>query len=199
MSISGLFLILFLLVHLCANLTSLVSADLFNQTCRMMGSNPFILAMTPVLAAGMAIHFLVAGLLTRYNFTARGARRYAIRNKDGAISWASKNMFVLGLIILGGLALHLLHFWSKMQLRDFIGGVEVDPYELLRYYFSQWHIVVIYIVWIVALWFHLTHGFWSAFHTMGLSNQKWLKLLQTASYIYATIIAAGFITIVIAG
>ena len=104
-------------------------------------------------------------------------------------------MFVLGLIVLGGLALHLLHFWSKMQLRDFIGGVEVDPYELLLHYFSQLHVVIIYTVWIVALWLHLTHGFWSAFHTIGLSNKKWIKRLQLAAYIYATLVSVGFITI----
>lgn len=195
MSITGLFLMLFLLVHLTANLTSLVSAQLFVKTCHMMGSNPFILAMTPILAAGAGLHFLYAGLLTLHNLRALGLNRYAAGNKNSGISWASKNMFLLGLVVFGGLALHLLHFWSKMQLADIIGGVEVDPYELLRYQFSQIHIVIIYVVWVVALWLHLTHGFWSAFQTIGLSNKNWIKRLQIAASIYATLVSVGFISI----
>ena len=195
MSISGLFLLLFLLVHLSANLTSLVSPELFNETCRFMGSNPFILAMIPVLSAGIIIHVLYAVKLTLYNLHARGPISYAVRNKSKAVSFASKNMFVLGVVILSGLALHLVHFWSKMQLKEITGGVEANPYDLLLYQFSQLQVVIIYLIWIVALWFHLTHGFWSAFHTIGLSNQKWIKRLQAIAYICATLIAIGFIVI----
>ena len=195
MSISGFFLMLFLLVHLSANLTVLVSADLFISTCRFMGSNPFVLAMVPVLAAGVFIHLIYAILLTWHNFRARGPKRYATGNRNRAISFASKNMFVLGVIILGGLTLHLTHFWAKMQLREFMGQVEVDPYQLMCYQFSQWHIILIYVAWIIAVWFHLSHGFWSAFQSIGLNNSKWIKRLQAISYLYATLVAIGFLAI----
>jgi len=195
MSVSGLFLILFLLVHLTANLSSLFGAELFNKVCSFMGSNPIVLAMVPILAAGFAIHILYASILTLSNVKARGAKRYAVSNKGPATSWASKNMFVLGVIVLGALAMHLTHFWAQMQLREFMGLDTIDPYQLLTFQFSKLYMVVVYIVWIIALWFHLTHGFWSAFQSIGLNNKKWIKRWQTIAYIYATLIAIGFISI----
>jgi succinate dehydrogenase / fumarate reductase cytochrome b subunit len=102
-------------------------------------------------------------------------------------------MFVLGLIVVGFLALHLYHFWAKMQLQHFIGGHAVDdPYELVAVLFRQPLYAVIYLIWIGALWFHLRHGFWSALQTTGLNNSRWLKRLQRIALVYATIIALIF-------
>jgi len=195
MSTTGLFLMLFLLVHLTANITGLFGAESFNRVCRFMSTNPIILVMVPVLAAGFVLHILYALLLSLSNLKARGGKNYAVSNKGPATSWASTNMFVLGCLILGGLALHLLHFWAQMQLREFSGGVSAPPYELLVYTFSKLHIVIIYFVWIIALWFHLTHGFWSAFQSLGAIRTKRLKGWQTAAYIYATAVATGFASI----
>ena len=195
MSISGLFLILFLGVHLFANISALFGAGSFNRVCRFMGANPFILVMVPVLAAGVCIHIFYALRLTLYNLKARGAIRYAVRNRGRTLSWASKNMFVLGILILCGLLLHLYHFWAHMQLQEVLGRVACEPYDILVYTFNQPVVVVIYLIWIMALWFHLTHGFWSAFQTLGLNNQKWMKRWQTIAHIYAAIIAAGFVSI----
>ena len=114
MSLSGLFLMLFLLMHMCMNLTSIISAEVYNAVCDFMGTNPFIQVMVPVLAAGFVVHIIYATILTLQNMKARGTDKYASSNKTD-VKWASKNMFVLGLIVLGFLGLHLTHFWVKMQ------------------------------------------------------------------------------------
>ena len=186
------FLMVFLLVHLTANMTSLVGGEVFNAVCHFMSTNILILIMVPVLAGGVFIHFAYALYLTITNLIARGKERYAVSNKGPATSWASKNMFVLGLIVLGILLIHLLHFWAKMQLMEFLGMESANPYDLMVYQFSKLYVVIIYLVWFAALWFHLTHGFWSALHTIGFNNKKWMKRLQVIGYIYATVVCAGF-------
>jgi len=196
MSISGLFLILFLLIHLLANSAYLLGAEAFDAVIEFMGS-PLVVIMVPVLAAGFIVHIAYAVYLTLYNRKARGSERYAVDNQAQTDSWASKNMFVLGIIILGVLVFHLSHFWAKMQLPEFTGGHAQNGNDLMVQTFGNVWILVCYLVWFVALWFHLTHGFWSAFQTIGANNTKWLSRLKVVSYIYSTFIALGFSVIAI--
>jgi succinate dehydrogenase / fumarate reductase cytochrome b subunit len=182
----------FLLVHLGANLVALFGKTAYTEVCHFMDTNIFIQIMVPVLALGFIIHILFGLYLTLTNRQARGSERYAVSNRGAASSWASRNMFVLGLVILGFLGLHLFHFWAKMQLQHFIGAEGENAYELVSTLFRQPLYVVVYLVWIWALWFHLTHGFWSAFQTVGVNNNKWLPRLQILAKIYATAIALGF-------
>jgi succinate dehydrogenase / fumarate reductase cytochrome b subunit len=133
--------------------------------------------------------------LTLQNMKARGPVGYASGKKSETTSWASKNMFVLGVIVLGFIGLHLVHFWAKMQLQHFTGGTATEAseaYALVKMTFSNPAIGIAYIVWYWALWFHLTHGFWSALQTMGLNNSVWMKRLKCISTILATVIAVGF-------
>ena len=192
MSLSGLFLIVFLLVHLGANLTIFGGEEAYNAMCNFMDTNIFIRIMVPVLAAGFIIHILYAFILTLKNRTARPVR-YSVQNLSKSSEWESRNMFVLGIIILGFLFIHLFDFWSQMQLQHFIGGTPTsNPYELVVDKFSNVVFVCIYIIWIWALWFHLRHGFWSAFHTIGLDNQIWIKRWKCIANIYAFVVAIGF-------
>lgn len=195
MSLSGLFLITFLLLHLSVNLSALAGAETYNAACHFMDTNPLIKVMVPVLAIGFLVHILYAFWLTICNRQARGTQGYAVGSKSKT-TFASRNMFVLGLIVLGILCLHMTHFWAKMQLLHFTGGEpSTNPYELLKFEFSQLWVVLLYLVWFVALWFHLTHGFWSAFQTLGANNNKWFPRLQALGYILATVIIIGFIII----
>lgn len=194
MSISGLFLMLFLLVHLVANGTSLIGPEAFKAACEFM-SLPFIKVMVPVLAAGFIVHIIYAIYLTITNLKARGTERYAVAHKGKADSWASKNMFVLGIIVLGFLALHLTHFWAKMQLPEFLGHEGEDPNMLMSNIFGSLTFTSLYIIWFIALWFHLTHGFWSALQTIGLNNSIWLKRWKAVAQVYATLVVLGFIVI----
>ena len=201
MSVSGLFLIVFLLLHMTINLFSVIDTfkgnygaaeGLFQAGCDFMAL-PIVTIMVPVLALGFIVHIVYAGILTAGNIKARGGlNRYAGGSKGKAESWASKNMLVLGIVVLGLIAFHLNHFWAEMQLKEFMGEHATDPYLLLNETFKNWWMVVLYIVWFAALGFHLTHGFWSAFQTLGLSNQIWEKRLYFIGKVFVGIIVLGF-------
>jgi succinate dehydrogenase / fumarate reductase cytochrome b subunit len=197
MSLSGFFLMIFLIVHLTVNATSLIGPEAFKAACEFMAL-PIVKILVPVLAAGFIIHIAYATMLTISNLRARGNQRYEVSQKGEADSWAARNMFVLGIIILGFLAFHLSHFWAEMQLKNFMGQEETDPNFLMSQTFGNIWILIAYIIWFAALWFHLTHGFWSAFQSVGLNNGKWLSRLKVVAYIFSTIIAAGFIVVAIA-
>ena len=201
MSISGLFLIVFLLLHMTINLFSVIDTlkgtygaeeGLFQAGCDFMAL-PIVTVMVPVLALGFFVHIVYAAILTAGNIQARGGlKRYEGGSKGKAESWASKNMFLLGIIVLGLVAFHLNHFWAEMQLKEFMGEHAENPYLLLNETFKNWWVVVLYIVWFVALGLHLCHGFWSAFQTIGLSNQIWEKRLYCIGYVFVAIIVLGF-------
>lgn len=204
MSISGCFLVLFLLFHMSMNIAALVSADAYNAICAFLGANWYALAGTAVLALGVVVHFVYALLLTVQNRRARGNIRYEVTIQEKGVDWASKNMLVIGFIVLGGLALHLFNFWSKMQLVEIMGGHEnslgyspVDGAALIEYTFSQWYFVALYIVWLAALWFHLTHGVWSMFQSVGWANDTWYPRLKCLANIIATLIFLGFAAVVV--
>ena len=200
MSISGLFLIVFLLLHMTINLFSVVDTvkgtygaaeGLFQAGCDFMAL-PIVTIMVPVLALGFIVHIAYAFILSYGNYKARGSERYAVANKTKTGSWAAKNMLVLGIVVLGLIAFHLNHFWAEMQLKEFQGHHAENPYTLLNLTFQNWWMVAIYIVWFVALGFHLCHGFWSAFQTIGLSNKIWEKRLYCLGKIFVGIIVLGF-------
>ena len=200
MSISGLFLIVFLLLHMTINFFSVIdsftgkygAADgLFQAGCDFMAL-PIITVMVPVLAAGFLVHIVYALILTYGNLKARGTERYAVANKTKAESWAAKNMLVLGIVVLGLVAFHLNHFWADMQLAEWMGEHAANPYDLLNATFQHWWMVAIYLVWFAALGLHLCHGFWSAFQSLGLSNKVWEKRLTYIGYAVVAIIVLGF-------
>ena len=206
MSVSGLFLIVFLLLHMTINLFSVIDTfkgtygaaeGLFQAGCDFMAL-PIVTIMVPVLAAGFLVHIVYAFILTAGNIKARGGyQRYAGGSKGKAESWASKNMLVLGIIVLGLVAFHLNHFWADMQLKEFQGHHAENPYLLLNETFKHGWMVVLYVLWFAALGFHLTHGFWSAFQTIGLSNQIWEKRLYFIGSVFVAIIVLGFSAVAI--
>ncbi len=189
MSLSGLFLILFLLVHLVANMLIFGGEELYNEMTHFMNNNPLIQIMVPVLALGFIVHITWASVITLRNMKARpvGYKKQAPCNSS---KWESRNMYVLGVLVLGGLAFHLSDFWFKIQFRDV-----ANDFELVKASFATPWITVLYCVWIVALWFHLRHGFWSAFQTVGLDNQKWICRWKFLANIYAAVVCLGFLSI----
>lgn len=204
MSITGCFLVLFILFHMSMNLTAIISPEGYNLICALLGANWYALVGTAILALGVILHFIYAIVLTLENRRARGSERYAVTVVEPGVTWASKNMLVLGFIILAGLALHLVNFWAKMQLVEVLGGHEnslglhpADGAALIAYTFSKWYYVVIYLVWFIALWFHLTHGIWSMFQSAGWANDTWYPRLKSIANIVATIVFLGFTAVVI--
>ena len=208
MSISGLFLVLFLLFHLSLNVAAVFSGEAYNMVCSLLGSNWYAVAATLVLAAGVVIHFVYAIILTLQNRKARGNDRYAINARPKGVEWASQNMFVLGLIVILFMLLHFSQFWYKMMFAELIGHHEValgsamvspqDGAAFINYYFQGNAVItVLYLIWYVALWFHLTHGFWSAIQTIGWNNTIWMNRWECISKIVATVICGLFAIITI--
>lgn len=205
MSISGLFLVLFLTFHLSMNVVAIFSEEGYNMICKFLGANWYALVGTLVLVAGFLLHIAYAFYLTFQNRKARGNDRYAVTARPKGVAWASQNMLVLGIIVVLGLALHAYQFWAKMQLVELqhMAGAEVctqyaaDGVYYMKEYFSNPIFVGLYLVWFGALWFHLTHGFWSAIQTIGWNNLVWMKRWKTISNIYATLIFLGFAAVAI--
>lgn len=200
MSITGVFLVLFLLFHSIMNIVVIINAEAYNMICEFLGANWYALLGTSVLAAGFVVHILYALYLTYLNMRARGNVRYAVRKNQKSVEWSSQNMLVLGVVVLGFLALHLYNFWFKMQFAE-ITGIETgifNPQDGAAYVadlFSSWVYCVIYIVWLAALWFHLTHGVWSALQSVGLNNKTWLPRVKVISNIISTIVILMFMSI----
>lgn len=202
MSLSGFFLILFLLFHASMNVVAVISGEAYNAICGFLGANWYAVAGTLVLAAGFVIHIGYSIWLTLQNRKARGSDRYAVNVRPRNVEWASQNMFILGLVVVGFLVLHLTQFWYKMMFAELmgrhqveLGGMAVSPQDgaaFIRYYFSNIVVVALYLVWYIALWFHLTHGFWSAIQTIGWSNGIWLRRWQVISNLFATLICLAF-------
>lgn len=203
MSVTGVALILFLTFHACMNVVALFSEEAYNTVCEMLGANWYAVAATLVLAALVAIHFIYAIILTLQNRKARGSNRYAVTDRPGKVEWASQNMFVLGVIVVVGLLLHLYNFWYNMMFAELIGnpmmgGLEAtDGYGYIVQTFSNPVFFVLYIVWLCALWFHLTHGFWSSMQTLGWNNTTWINRWKCISNIYSTIIVLGFMLVAV--
>ncbi len=205
MSISGLFLIIFMLLHSTINFFAVI--DSFKGTwgaedgwyqlgCDFM-SLPIVTIMVPVLAAGFVIHIAYALVLSITNFKARGGvKRYEVNSKAKADSFAAQNMIWLGLIVLGFIGLHLTHFWQHMQLQEFTGGEAENPYVLLENTFGNVWISLLYILWFVVLYMHIGHGFWSALQTMGLNNMIWLGRLKWAGRVIGCLIVLALVAVV---
>jgi succinate dehydrogenase / fumarate reductase, cytochrome b subunit len=200
MSISGVFLVLFLLFHSCMNIVVIISPAGYDAICGFLGANWYALVGTSVLAAGFVVHILYALLLSFQNLRARGTERYAVKNNQKSVEWSSQNMLVLGLIVFGFLALHMYNFWFKMQFAE-LTGIHTGDFEpakgaeYVAQLFSSKVYCAIYIVWLVALWFHLTHGVWSALQSLGLNNKTWMPRVKSISNIISTIVILMFMSI----
>ncbi|MDR2520542.1 MAG: succinate dehydrogenase/fumarate reductase cytochrome b subunit [Bacteroidales bacterium OttesenSCG-928-I14] len=194
MSISGVFLVLFLLFHMSMNLVLIFSTVTYDKICGILGANWYAVIATVILAIGVVVHVVCGVLLTLQNMKARGVDEYKVSCKT-KVEWAAKNMLILGLVIFFGLIIHLQNFWYKMQFADLFQLGSLDDKsgsQLVINLFSNPIYSFIYILWLVALWFHLTHGIWSSLQTVGLNNKIWFCRLKLISNIIATVIMIGF-------
>ncbi|MDY6408425.1 MAG: succinate dehydrogenase/fumarate reductase cytochrome b subunit [Prevotella sp.] len=203
MSVTGIALILFLTFHCCMNVVALFSGEAYNMICELLGANWYAVAATLGLAALAVIHIVYAFLLTMQNRRARGTERYAVTDKPAKVEWASQNMLVLGIIILLGLVLHLFNFWYNMMFAELFHiadplGNPADGFGYIKQTFSNPVYVVLYIIWIAAIWFHLSHGFWSAMHTLGWNGKTWFCRWKMIGLVYTTLLMLGFLVVVLA-
>ncbi len=197
MSITGLFLILFVTFHVLMNAVALISPEGYNAVCHFLGANWYALIATVILAAGFVVHILLSFVISLQNRKARGNDKYDVNKKPKSVEWASQNMLVLGIIVVCFMIVHLIQFWYKMQWQELMGteynGIHpADGMAFIYLAFKDWWTLVIYLIGFGALWFHMSHGFWSAFHSMGINNNIWMSRLRKISMGWATVVCLLF-------
>ncbi|MBD5234790.1 MAG: hypothetical protein HDS65_11555 [Bacteroidales bacterium] len=205
MAITGICLVLFVTFHVLMNSVALLWPAAYNVICEFLGANWYALIASAGLAFLFIIHIIYAVWLTVQNRKARGADRYAVNTRPPQVEWSSKNMLVLGIVILAFLVVHLIQFWAKMQLQELVshdltaypqvGGAAAAPEFgtlFLQAAFEHWYTPVIYIIGFIALWFHMNHGFWSMFHTIGWDNNIWISRLKSISCWWTSIVVLLF-------
>ncbi len=201
MSVTGIFLLLFILVHLTVNLFLIFddTGQLYNQGAHFMVSNPVIRIVEPLLALGFLIHILWSLLITLENWRARPVK-YKKQDLSAASTWSSRNMLILGALIFAFLFIHLVNFYWKIKftgsplLEEGMEGAGMhNTYALVSTLFRESLVYcLLYIAGAALLGLHITHGFWSAFQTIGFNNKQWLVRLQRVAFVYAILVASGF-------
>lgn len=191
MSLTGLFLITFLIVHASGN--SLLFRDdngeAFNLYAQFMTTNPLITVASIILYSGIILHVIYALVLSVKNNSARPVG-YENAHPNQNSTWKSRNMGILGTIVLIFLIIHMRSFWYEMRFGELptknYAGTEVkDLYTIVSAAFTQWWYVLIYVLAMVGLGYHLAHGFWSAFQTLGLQHRKYSPLIKNVGYAFA--------------
>ncbi|GET46042.1 succinate dehydrogenase cytochrome b subunit [Capnocytophaga felis] len=204
MALSALFLIVFLVIHLVVNFTSVISPDLFNELSHFMGTNPLIQGvMQPILMLGVIFHFVMGFVLEIQNRKARGANAYARYNGAANSTWMSRNMIYSGLFILLFLIFHLKDFWLHEMTVKYVNGDmtglgangEFRYYEDLLEMMSNPIRVAVYVLSFVFLYLHLIHGFQSSFQSIGLKDDKRKKFISLCGKIYSIVICGGFVIV----
>ena len=201
MSLTGLFLILFLLVHLVGNLQLLYDDGgvAFNIYANFMTTNPLIKATSIGLYFFIILHTIQGVVIKRKNVISR-LDRYAVKSRSSS-SFASRNMAQLGVIIFIFLVLHMWQFWYKMKM-GILDPVSVDLdghmkdvqnlYAPVAYAFSQWGYVLFYVFSMIVIGFHLYHGFQSSFQTLGLGHKRFAGLFKVFGLLYSILVPLGF-------
>lgn len=206
MALSAFFLMIFLVMHVSINFTSVFSEELFNELSHFMGTNPLVQGlMQPILIFGVIFHFVMGFILEAKNKASRGVKYASNSAKDNS-SWVSRNMLLTGLVILAFLLVHFYDFWVHEMTVKYIDGDMsglINPdvadsgfryYEELREKFVDPWRVGLYTVSFVLLALHLLHGFNSAFQSVG-ANNKYVRSLKGFSKVYSIGIPALFLFI----
>ncbi len=201
MSLTGLFLIVFLLVHLIGNLQLLIpdGGEAFNLYAKFMTTNPVIKFTSYGLYAFILLHAAQGWLLWAKNRKARGGQGYAVQatRATGTNAGIAKRMGALGTIVFIFLVIHMGQFWFKMKIGDvpvqMYDGVEAnDLYAIVKAAFTNIGFVLFYVVSMLFIGMHLMHGFQSAFQTLGLNHQKYTPFIKFLGNAYSILIPLGF-------
>ena len=193
MAFTGIFLILFLIVH--AGLNACIWAndggEMFNKGAHFMGANwgPRLLEIG--LFAGLILH-IIQGLMLEFSNRGKKAIGYAVSYSKGS-KWYSRSMGLLGTLVLLFLVLHLYHFWlPNRSHQGFLLGEEINLYEKMKLEFSELWVVIVYAVGCLSLGYHLAHGFQSAFRTLGVHNKRYNVLITSIGYSFSIFIPLAF-------
>lgn len=202
MSLTGIFLISFLIVHCAVNATIFLNdgGETFNIWAHFMGTNVLIRTAEIGLFAGLLLH-IVDGLMLYFQNRAARPVKYAYEKASASSKWYSRSMALLGTLILLFLVLHMYHFW----LRTRITGLTIEQAEMvingklyenlygeMKFIFSYGWVVVVYVLGCISLFWHLLHGFRSAFQSLGLNQPKYQKTIGLVGDAFSVIVPAIF-------
>lgn len=206
MSLTGIFLITFLVIHVGLNacIWANDNGELFNVSAHFMGTTILVRIMEVGLFAGIIIH-LLQGYLLSYEYQKKRSVGYAVKYGERGSRWYSRSMGLLGTLLLLFLIMHVYHFWVPSR---FGGIANVTPLQEVKYEDSvkKYHnlyaemlnvfqnplIVILYVLGCISLAYHLMHGFESSFRTIGVHNNRYLKMLRFTGRGFAIVISIAF-------
>ncbi len=199
MAVTGLYLVLFLLMHMWGNLKMFIGPEAFNHYAEWLKKDLlypivphgwFIWIFRASLVAAVGLHMWSALVLTKRSHAGRG--RYQ-RTDRRAQTYAARTMRTGGVILLLMLLFHLGQFTVRVVLTGF--DQSTAPYDMVVASFSAkfWWVFVLYALWMVAVCMHVRHGFWSAFTTLGMNtSRRARKVLNGLAIFVAVLLYAGF-------
>jgi succinate dehydrogenase / fumarate reductase cytochrome b subunit len=199
MSLTGIFLVLFLVVHLAGNLQLLKDDGgmAFNIYAKFMTSNPLIKTTSYLLYATFLIHIFLSLRLTIQNRKARGSVGYAVNGAAKSVTWNSKNMGLLGTIVFIFLVIHMRNFWYEMhwggiQMVSYDGESYKDLYSVVSAAFGEPLYVIGYVIAMFGLAFHLYHGFQSSFQSLGINHKKYTPAIKFVGVAFSILVPGLF-------
>lgn len=199
MSLTGLFLCSFLIVHCAINACLFLNDGglTFNEAAHFMSSNILIRIVEIGLFAGIIIHTLQALVLSMQNRKARGANGYDINKANETSKWHSRNMGILGSIVFFFLVVHLINFFIGLRFSEsYSYGLDVNGnhnvYANIEAIFAQPGYAIFYVFCMIALGFHLQHGFTSGFQSLGVNHPYYTPLIKKIGYLFSVLIPATF-------
>lgn len=193
MAFTGIFLILFLIVHasLNASIWANDGGEMFTKGAHFMGANVVPRILEIGLFVGLVLH-IIQGLMLELDNRKKRSVGYAIAYSNGS-KWYSRSMGILGTLILLFLVLHLSDFWLPNRAhQNFVLGEEIDLYGKMKETFSVLWVVIVYVLGCLSLGYHLAHGFQSAFRTIGVHNRKYNLMLVSLGLGFSVLVTLAF-------
>lgn len=199
MAATGLFLITFLIIHAGINAAIFYNdgGETFLHLAHFMGTNPIVRFLEIGLVVGLLVHIIDGLLLWKANYNARPVK-YGYENASANSTWYSRSMGLLGTLLLLFLVVHAAHFWIPNRANQFMTGEELNLFTLMQDEFSEWYTVVIYVAGCISLFWHLLHGFKSAFQTLGFNHSKYNGIIEVAGIAFSIIISLLFASMPVA-
>ena len=201
MGLTGIFLILFLVVH--AGLNACIWAndngEMFNKGAHFMGASVVPRILEIGLFAGILLH-IIQGLALEWSNRSKRKVGYAVSYGNSGSKWYSRSMGLLGTIILLFLVLHLYNFWVSARFTGkgleeevtYNGVAMHNMFGLMKETFTELWVVIVYVLGCLSLSYHLAHGFQSAFKTLGVHNKRYHLMLSSLGYGFSVIITLVF-------
>ena len=200
-ALSGLFLVLFLVGHLVGNLQLIFASGdsgqkQFNEYALFMTTNPAVKVLSIITYSSIIFHTLLTIFLAIQSKRTRPIK-YEVSSGSENSSWASRNMPLLGILVLIFIVIHMKSFWYEMHF----GVIGDDPngnkdlYTVTVVAFKEWWYTIFYVFSMVILAYHLHHGISSGFQTLGLKTRKYVNIIQKFALVFSIIVPAAFASI----